>query len=167
MKRVTELGIVSFIAILLVTPVDAEEPSTRSLELGPDGPGPVACIYCTPCADPRRMKTHNFPAEGDWILFINESCGTVYDCEDAIQCMAEDEQEQLAQLAEVIESQDVVALVDLVLAKPGWVEVLPDRGLLLARGGCGDGYTELHQLAGEQVDALLRIEAVVTAFQEE
>lgn len=170
MKRLAPIGSACLVAVLFASPVGAAELAPKSLEAGPDVPGSVTCIFCSQCADPTRMRTYNFPSEGEWILFIAESCGTVYDCEDAIQCEAEEEQEQeeaqLALLADLVETGDVPALVDFVSQQPGWTELVPERGLLLARGGCGDVLLELYELNGQQVNALLGTRAVAVAFQD-
>ncbi len=120
------------------------------------GPDPVPwCNDCIQCSED-YFKAGYYP-EGLPILGIfQQTCGPGQ-CSGAKECTAEQEEdaEALALITDLLEEGDVHGVLALVAASPDRAEIIPERNLLLVRGGCtGDAVIALRALDPAQTVAL-------------
>lgn len=153
MKTLLRIGTLALVGVaIMVSPV----PVVGANGPGSDGPDPAPwCNDCWECSE-NYFKAGVYP-DGVPVLGIHQQyCGTG-SCGDLKGCTAEQEQdaEALTSITEVIEEGDVQGLRALVAANPGRTEIIPERNLLLVRGGCtGDVVIALRVLSRTQTAVL-------------
>ena len=115
----------------------------------------VECTWCYQCPEPNEdyMRTEDNWPGFDYILWINMRCreGEQGECSlDVIPCdPAQNTAQEQAQLAVLVDNQEVEELVRFLAQIADHVEKVPSRNLLLYRGGCRHDVLGVYQIDAE------------------
>lgn len=130
----------------------AETPRTVAEAARPGTtPAPALdCDYCVPCDEVRDKVIQVFDPGGDPIeeAIGGDSCSSMVDCDDAIPCAAEEQEDfadrilmgptQVDQLRTLVAGGDLSRVASLAQKYAASVKLVAQRDILVVRAACGE-----------------------------